>query len=305
MLEVRELELQREDGVRLLSPLTLALKPGDRMALVGESGSGKSLLIQAIFGVLPRGVVQAAGRIHAFGVAMDQKGAARDGVRGRRLAWVPQDPLKALNPFMTVKDHLCLLPKVHRGESKRDALKRLGPLLERLRLGQERSLLARFPFQLSGGQRQRLALAMALSCEPELLVLDEPTTALDPSVQAEFLALMDELQREKGLGFLWITHDLGVAAAMAERLLVIYGGEAMEAGPTCRLLDAPQHPYTRRLLSAARSQPSLEAGFLPAPGERPEGCPFQPRCSEARESCRTWKAWQGTPEEGLRCEASC
>ncbi|MBK8571146.1 MAG: ABC transporter ATP-binding protein [Geothrix sp.] len=300
-LVVEELVLQRADGVRLLGPLSLSLAPGERLGLAGESGSGKSLLARALFGVLPPGVVQAGGALSAFGSRLDQPGPARDAIRGARLAWVPQDPLGALNPLLTLGEHLALLPGIHRKETQAGALQRLGPLLERLRLPGEASFLGRFPHQLSGGQRQRLCLAMALSCDPELLVLDEPTTALDPLVQRDFLALVRELQRERGLGFLWITHDLAVASQVCERLLVLYGGAAMEAGPMVRLLTAPRHPYTARLLAAARRLPSSEAGFLPSPQDRPAGCPFQPRCERAQTDCAAWGPWQGPQADGLRC----
>lgn len=302
-LRLDGLELRRTDGVQLLAPVHLTLQKGDRLGLVGESGSGKSLLVQASFGVLPPGVVQQGGAVEAFGVRMDREGPARDGIRGARLAWVPQDPLQALNPFLRVQEHLNLLPKVHRREDRASTLARLDPLLERLRLPRDRAFLRKYPGELSGGQRQRLCLAMALSCDPELLVLDEPTTALDPTVQAEFLSLMLELQAERGLGFLWISHDLGVVAAVTDRILVLYGGHALEAGPTARILASPRHPYTARLLSAARKEPTREAGFLPAPGERPAGCPFRARCPEARRSCGTWGPWKGSAADGSRCEA--
>ena len=301
-LQIRELRLARRDGAHLLGPLDLDLAPGDRLGLVGESGSGKSLLVQALFGVLPEGVSLASGTLSAFGADLSRPGRARDAVRGARLAWVPQDPLQALNPFLSVGDHLALLPGVHRRERKAAALRRLAPLLDRLRLPGEPAFLKRFPHQLSGGQRQRLCLAMALSCDPELLILDEPTTALDPLAQKAFLDLVLELQGERGLSFLWITHDLGLASLACERLLVVYGGEAVEAGPAVRLLSAPRHPYTARLLTAARRQPSIEAGFLPAPQDRPAGCPFQPRCPDRQGSCVDWSPWRGTPEHGLRCD---
>ena len=301
-LDIDALVLQRADGVRLLGPLSLALAPGDRLGLVGESGSGTSLLLQALFGGLPAGVAQTAGSSTAFGTRLDQPGPARDRLRGVRLAWVPQDPLQALNPFLTLGEHLALLPGLHRQEAPRAALSRLQPLLKQLGLPGDAAFLARRPHQLSGGQRQRLCLAMALSCDPELLALDEPTTALDPLAQRAYLNLLLGLQRERGLGFLWITHDLGVAAEACERLLVVYGGEPLEAGPAEALLAAPRHPYTARLLDAARRQPSEEAGFLPAPQARGEGCPFQPRCPRAQTSCAAWAPWQGMPSDGLRCE---
>ncbi|HET6330823.1 MAG TPA: ABC transporter ATP-binding protein [Holophagaceae bacterium] len=301
-LQIRNLRLERQDGAHLLGPLDLDLAPGGRLGLVGESGSGKSLLVQALFGVLPKGVAQTGGWITAFGTRLDRPGPERDRIRGARLAWVPQDPLQALNPFMTVAEQLALLPGVHRKERKATAVARLTPLLERLRLPSDKAFLKRFSHELSGGQRQRLCLAMALSCDPELLVLDEPTTALDPGVQAEFLELIREIQAERSFGFLWITHDLGVVASLCDRILVLYGGEPMEAGPAARLLKNPTHPYTVRLLSAARREPSTEGGFLSSPGERPAGCPFAPRCDRALPSCAAWAPWQGGADDGFRCE---
>ncbi len=302
-LEVDELVLERVDGVHLLGPLSLALAPGERLGLAGESGSGKSLLAQALAGALPPGVVQTGGTIRAFGVPLDRPGPARDALRGARLAWLPQDPLGALNPLLTLGEHLALLPAIHRGESRPAALARLAPLLAQLRLPADPAFLDRFPHQASGGQRQRLCLAMALSCDPDLLVLDEPTSALDPLAQRDFIELALDLQRQRGLGFLWITHDLAVADRVCERLVVLYGGQAMEAGPTARLLAAPRHPYTVRLVQAARREPSAEGGFLPAPGNRPEGCPYRPRCPRAQTDCTVRIPWEGLPEDGLRCVA--
>jgi oligopeptide/dipeptide ABC transporter ATP-binding protein len=302
-LIIDALVLHRVDGVRLLGPLSLSLAQGDRLGLVGESGSGKSLLAQALFGVLPPGVLQTGGSITAFGVRMDHRGFERDALAGARLAWVPQDPLQALNPLLTLGEHLALLPGIHRRETQSAALARLAPLVERLNLPTGSTFLDRFPHQISGGQRQRICLAMALSCDPELLVLDEPTTALDPLVQREFLSLALELQRERGLGFLWITHNLAVASAVCDRLLVLYGGEPLEAGPVHSLLSSPCHPYTIRLLEAARHRPSTESGFLPAPEDRPLGCPYQARCTHTQTSCASWSPWQGLQAHGFRCDS--
>jgi len=299
-LLIKHLELRRSDGIRLLGPFELALRPGERVALVGESGSGKSLLVQALFGVLPSGVQQTGGRIQAFGTPMEVPSPARDGIRGHRMAWVPQDPLSALNPLLRLQDHLALLPRIHLGESRDTALRRLAPTLERLWVPS--NLLRRFPQEVSGGQRQRVALAMALSCDPELLILDEPTTALDPGLQGEFVSMMKGLFAERSLGWLWITHDLGLAGAVADRAVVLYGGEVLEAGPADRILHRPAHPYTQRLLSAARGEASSESGYLEAPERRTTGCPFLPRCPKGTSACQRWGPWLGSPEDGLRCE---
>jgi oligopeptide/dipeptide ABC transporter ATP-binding protein len=299
-LVIDALALRQEDGTPLLGPLSLSLAPGDRLGLVGESGSGKSLLLQALFGVLPDGVVRASGSLLAFGLSLDQPEGRQ--LRGARLGWVPQEPLQALNPLLSVGELLALLPAIHRQESRARTLARLAPLLERLGLPPGPEFQERFPHQLSGGQRQRICLAMALSCDPQLLVLDEPTTALDPLAQREFLDLVLGLQRERGLGFLWITHDLALAGLACERLLVIYGGAALEAGPAPRLLSTPRHPYTARLMEAAHHQPATEGGFLPDPKHRPTGCPYRPRCPRAQAGCEHWGPWRGTINEGVRCE---
>lgn len=292
-LEIRNLVLKRSDGVRLLGPLDLDLAPGERLGLVGESGSGKSLLARAILGTPPPGVHLESGTVR------DSDGAP---LPEGRIGWMPQDPAQALHPLLTVAEHLTLLPRALRGESSPGALARLAPLLGQLRLPGGPAFLRRRPHQLSGGQRQRLVLAMALACDPALLVLDEPTTALDPLAQRDFLDLVLGLQRERGMGFLWITHDLGLASAACERLVVLYGGVALEAGPASRLLASPRHPCTARLLAAARREPSVEAGFLPAPEERAAGCPFRPRCPAPGPRCASPRPWRGSPREGFRCD---
>jgi ABC-type glutathione transport system ATPase component len=269
-LRVEELLLRRSDGVRLLGPLSLSLAPGDRLGLLGESGSGKSLLVQALFGVLPPGVALAGGAMTAFGTPLGAPVPGREALRGARLAWVPQDPLQALNPLLTLAEHLVLLPALHRREPRRAALARLGPLLARLGLPRDPAFLDRFPHQLSGGQRQRLCLAMALSWDPELLILDEPTSALDPLAQKAFLDLVLRLQAERGLGFLWITHDLALAATACDRLLVLYGGSPLEAGPTATLLSAPRHPL-HGPPGGRRPGPAFDGGGLPPRPRRPAG----------------------------------
>jgi len=297
-LRIQDLAVLDRASARLLGPLSLRLEPGARVGLVGESGSGKSLLVKALFGVLPTEVKRAGGTSTFQGRHLMALGQPL----GRWVGWVPQEPLQALNPFLRAREHLGLLPRAYLQEPLPGALKRLMPVLERLRLPTDPGFLGKFPHQMSGGERQRLILVMAISCNPELLILDEPTTALDPSAQAEVVGLIQELHRERGLGYLWISHDLGIIDLVSDRILVLYGGELLEAGPRGRLLAAPRSPYTARLLSAARWECPEESGFLPAPSRRPEGCPFQPRCPRQGPSCASWGPWVGTPEDGFRCE---
>ncbi|MFZ1614506.1 MAG: ABC transporter ATP-binding protein [Holophaga sp.] len=300
-LVIRDLEIRRHDGVPLLGPLDLDLAAGERLALVGESGSGKSLLVQAIFGLLPSGVHQTGGWVEAFDVRMDIPTPERAQIRSQRLAWIPQEPLAALNPLVRLQDHLTLLPRTLRMDPLASVPARMEQLLQRLGLPLDPAFLRRYPLEISGGQRQRVVLAMALSCNPELLILDEPTSALDPSLQEDFLKLLEGFRQERGLGWLWITHDLEVVAAMADRAMVLYGGHAVEAGPARPLLEQPRHPYTRRLREAHHGLPSTETGFLDAPDRRDAGCPFLPRCPHTRAACVPWLPWQGNPSEGIRC----
>jgi ABC-type glutathione transport system ATPase component len=254
-LKIHGLEIQKTDGTPLLGPLWLDLPPGGRVGLAGPSGCGKSLLVRALFGVLPEGLQRAAGTMRAWGAPLGLPSSERDEIRGLKLGWVPQDPLQALNPYLKVKDHLSLLPVAHLGEAPDAALRRLAPWMERLRLPAGSVFLRKRPHELSGGQRQRLCLAMALATEPEWLILDEPTTALDPLVQADFLDLMLELQRQRAFGWLWISHDLGVLAATCTELRVMDHGRIVESGPLAQVLAEPRHPCTARLLAASRRGP--------------------------------------------------
>ncbi|MBP1626090.1 MAG: oligopeptide/dipeptide transporter, ATPase subunit [Holophagaceae bacterium] len=289
--QLRDMSLSCQGGQVLLGPLDLDLEAGERVGLMGESGSGKSLLGQVLVGILPVGV-----RVGGKGPAMPIPGLPED-----RVAWVPQEPTRGLHPFLTVEEHLVLLPKVRLGERRQSSRARLLPLLERLCLPRERSFLRRFPHQISGGQRQRLVLAMALSWDPAFLILDEPTTALDPLARWELFALLEERNREQGLGYLWISHDLEMLSKATDRLLVIYGGLLVEAGPTQRVLKAPRSPYTLRLLGASRGEASLDSGYLQAPEQRQPGCPFRPRCSDGLPCCGQGVGWQGTLADGFRC----
>lgn len=283
---VEGLVLRRADGAHLLGPLDMNLEPGAREALVGESGSGKSLLAQALSGALPQEIRASFRRLDAG-----------------NLGYLPQEAGRALHPLLTLGEHLSLLPGLRRQERAAPALTRLRPLLTRLDLPSDEAFLNRFPHALSGGQRQRLALAMALSWDPPWLVLDEPTASLDGPRAKALVDLILDLHRARGMGFLWITHDLALARRVSGGVRVLYGGHLLEAGPTARVLDGPRHPYTARLLAAAKGETVSEWGFLSAPGSRPEGCPFAPRCARAQTACASWGSWRGEVGDGLRCDA--
>lgn len=297
-LMAQELAIHTQDGVRLLGPMALCLEPGERVGLIGESGSGKSLLGRALVGLLPKDLGVQAKAFSCFGRSLGQEPLWN----WSGCAWVPQDPALALHPLLSVDEHLVLLPKAWFHEPAKQARARMLPLIERLRLPTDRRFLRKFPHQMSGGQRQRLAIALALSGEPAFLVLDEPTTSLDPATRRAVVELLEELHRNRGLGYLWISHDLELMAAVTDRLMVLYGGALLEAGPTARILGHPRTPYAARLLSASCGEPSGDPGFLPAPALRPIGCPFQPRCPASHVSCGQWGPWQGTPGDGFRCE---
>ena len=284
-LEIRDFEVVDQAGVRLLGPLELRLEAGMRVGLVGESGSGKTLLVHALFGVLPTGVKQTGGQGGRLVLPSPL---------GRRFGWVPQEPLQALHPLLRVKDLLGLLPLAHLGEPRPLALGRLLPLLDRLGLPTGQEFLHRFPHQLSGGQRQRLSLAMALSCDPDYLVLDEPTTALDVTIQAQILELMQELQKRTGSAIILITHDLGVVADMADNVLVMYAGRPVEYGSVDEVFYQPLHPYTWGLMDSLPEYAVDEKSTLcPIKGQPPSlinvpsGCAFHPRCPFAQPKCKT------------------
>lgn len=291
-LVAQDLTIRTRDGARLLGPLDLRIESGERVGLVGESGSGKSLLGRAMMGFAPRGLELFVSRSLM---------GREPGHDWRHLAWVPQEASMALHPLLSVGEHLTLLAGMCLEEPTSRGKSRLTAMLERLGLPVDGAFLGRFPGQLSGGQRQRLALVMALGAGPRFLILDEPTSALDETSCRAVAELIGELQRERGMGCLWIGHDLGIMASVTDRLLVLYGGTLLEAGPTRRLLASPRSPYLARLIAAARGEPSEDSGFLPAPERWPQGCPFRPRCPDQGQACGEEVTWEGLPEDGVRC----
>ena len=296
MLEIAALRLSIGSAT-ILHGLDLSLAAGERLGLVGESGCGKSLTALSIIGLAPA-AARLAGSIRLGGeelLGLDE--AAWCAVRGRRVAMVFQEPMTALNPVMPIGAQISEGAVRQLGLSRAAAAALARALMARVQLDPRRFAPGLYPHQLSGGQRQRVMIAMALACDPQLLIADEPTTALDVTVQAEILRLLDGIVAERRTALLLITHDLGVAAAMTDRIAVMYAGRIVETGPTELVFARLAHPYTRALL-AARPQEILHGvserrpllsipGQVPAPGQASEGCPFAPRCAIADAACRT------------------
>jgi oligopeptide transport system ATP-binding protein len=280
---------------KAVDDLSFGVDAGQIMGIAGESGSGKTITALSLFGLLPNGA-RVSGSIRLDGIELTALGARqlRD-VRGRQIAMVSQDPATALHPILPVGTQLTEHMRHHLGVDKAEARLRAAALLETVRIPDPERALKAYPGQFSGGMRQRIAIAVALAAEPRLLVADEPTTALDVTVQAGILRLLDRLCRERGMAVIVITHDLGVMSATAGRLTVMYAGRLAEEGPTSELLTRPRHPYTRGLLDAL-PHPEAGPGMGTAPlvpiggsppslGRVPEGCPFHPRCKYAEASC--------------------
>ena len=295
LLDVRGLavEFRTPDGVvSAVNGVDFAVSPGETLAILGESGSGKSVTAQAVMGLIePPGVVT-AGAVHFRGADLLAAGPEeRRRARGEGIAMVFQDPLSALNPVYSVGFQVAEMFRVHRGLPRREARRRAVELLERVRIPSAAERVGDYPHQFSGGMRQRVMIAMALALDPDVLIADEPTTALDVTVQAQILELLAALQAETGMGLVLITHDLGVAAEVADRVAVMYAGRVVETGPAAEVLVAPRHPYTEGLLASvprgAGRERRLEPirGAPPSLSRIPPGCPFHPRCPYAVEQC--------------------
>jgi oligopeptide/dipeptide ABC transporter ATP-binding protein len=319
LLEVRDLGIAfpGADGapVQVVRRVTLEVAPGEIVGLVGESGSGKSLTALAVLGLVPApgritgGSVRLAGR-ELVGAPERELRA----VRGGRIGLVFQEPGAALNPVFSIGSQIAEAIRAHRSVTRREARRLAAELLARLALPDPERHLDEYPHQLSGGQRQRVVLALALAAGPELLIADEPTTALDVTIQAEVLELLGRLRAELGLAVLLITHDLAVVAGICDRVAVLYAGEVVEENRAELLFARPAHPYTRGLLAALprlgapapRGELPTIPGQVPTPGDLPPGCPFHPRCPERLDECaRLAPPWVGAEPErsGARCWA--
>jgi peptide/nickel transport system ATP-binding protein len=297
LLEVSDLRvtLQTAFGpADALRGVSFTLQAGGTLGLIGESGCGKSMTALALMGLLPEGA-GVAGSIRFAGrelTALDD--AAYSALRGDRIAMVFQEPMTALNPLHPIGRQIAEPLRLHRGLDAAVARAEALRLLERVQLPNAARRLAAYPHQLSGGQRQRVVIAIALACGPDLLIADEPTTALDSTVQREVLDLLDELRRASGLSLLLISHDLDLMAAHVERMAVMYGGVIVECGPTRSVFERRAHPYTRGLFAARprlgtdRKVPlATIAGRVPALHEMPSGCAFADRCALASDACRS------------------
>jgi len=268
---------------------------GETVAVVGESGCGKSLTALAIMGLLPRQAKVRSEALHLNDESLEAASAKRwRQLRGDRIAMIFQDPMTALDPCYRIGDQMCEILLQHCKMSKSDAIVRSIDLLAKVGIPAPTERLKQYPHQLSGGLRQRVMIAMALLCEPELIIADEPTTALDVTIQAQILRLLRDIQRETNIGLLLITHDLGVVAGMADRIVVMYGGEVVEVGTCDQVLAKPLHPYTEGLVRSipvpGETQQGETLGYIPGVVPKQVGelvaCGFVERCPYAREACR-------------------
>jgi oligopeptide/dipeptide ABC transporter ATP-binding protein len=282
------------DGAKqVVKDVSFKVERGEALGIVGESGSGKTLTMLSLLRLLPRGAAARAVRASFDGRDLfSLSPAALQGVRGREMAVVFQDPLTALNPVLTIGRQITEVVRRHFRSSAADARRRAVELLAGVGIPDPSLRLRQYPHEFSGGMRQRVTIAMALAGEPRLLIADEPTTALDVTVQAEIVTLIQRLQREKGLTVIWVTHDLALLARIADRVLVMYAGRVVEDAPAGKLFAFPKHPYARTLLgSIRRDEPRRNrgtlSGSLGAADAGAVGCPFAPRCAEARDLCRS------------------
>lgn len=298
LLKVEDLQVSfktDESQVRAVRGVSFEVYPGETVGLVGESGSGKSVTNLALMGLVPK----PPGRIDGGNVFYRGQDLLKLGetpmqsIRGRRIAMIFQDPMTALNPLMTVGQQLTEMTRLHLKIDRKTADRRAAEMLELVGISGASKRLRDYPHQFSGGMRQRVMIAMALSCEPDLLIADEPTTALDVTIQAQILDLLRDLQQRRGTSIIMITHDLGVVAEICHRVLVMYAGRVVEKADAIDLFAEPKHPYTQGLLRSLprfdQSSETLEAipGQPPDLGNLPEGCSFRPRCPLAIDACKT------------------
>ncbi len=311
ILEVRDLRTHfftRAGVVKAVDGVSLSLQPGHILGLVGESGSGKTVTGFSILGL-----VDPPGRIVSGSIRLDgeelvgMSNTALRQLRGRRISMVFQDPMMTLNPVLSVGEQMSLAIRAHEAVSDQAARDHAARVLGQVGIPDARARLDAYPHEFSGGMRQRVAIAIAMSHSPDVIVADEPTTALDVSIQAQILHEIRELSRDSGTALLWISHDLATVSSLSERILVMYAGKIVEEGPTASVLRDPRHPYTRGLLDSmpAIAEPGQMLrqipGTTPSLLSLPPGCPFAPRCTRASEQCRNDPPFLVDRERGYRC----
>ncbi|WP_416898579.1 MAG: ABC transporter ATP-binding protein [Minwuia sp.] len=317
-VENLRVEFDTRDGIApVIQNLSFELKAGETLGIVGESGCGKSMTALAVMGLVPGPMGRiAGGAIRLAGEDLVKAGERRmRQVRGNDISMIFQEPMTSLNPVFTVGDQIGETVRVHQGLSKREAFGRAIEMLRAVGIPAPERRAGEYPHQLSGGMRQRVMIAMALACRPRVLIADEPTTALDVTVQAQIFDLLQDLQRETGTAIILITHDMGAIAEMAERVIVMYAGRKVEDGPVGEILSRPLHPYTRGLISCVphlAAEPSAERhDLVEIPGVVPgltqlgrDGCPFAPRCAERLDACTDMPAESGGAEHRVSCWAA-
>ena len=297
LLSVQNLSIglnTRRGQVTVIDDLSIEIDAGEILGVVGESGAGKSLTGMAILRLLDHPLVQSGGEIRFDGRRIDALSSRElDAMRGKDIAAVFQDSMTSLNPIMSIGSQLIETILSHLPLTRREAVARAVQLLTEVGIPGPRERLAAYPHQLSGGMRQRVVLALAFASEPRLIIADEPTTALDVSLQAQIVSLLKAMAEERGAAIIFITHDMGLIAEIADRVAVLYAGRIAEIGPTAAVLESPRHPYTKSLIaSIPRMNRPMQRlfqieGIMPRPGDRPCGCAFHPRCPVAIARCLT------------------
>jgi len=298
LLEVKDLRtyFHTDDGtLKAVDGISFAVKRGETLGIVGESGSGKSVTNLSIIRLVPSPPGElVSGEILFDGhdiLALPEPAVRK--IRGRRIAMIFQDPMTSLNPFLRISRQLMEITELHLGYSKAQAYEHAIKMLETVGIPDARKRVDEYPHQFSGGMRQRVMIAMALSCKPELLIADEPSTALDVTIQAQILELIKKLKEETGTSVILITHDLGVVAGMTDQVIVMYAGKLFEQAPTKELFARPGNPYTKGLLRSVPDPTSEQGTLYQIPGQPPDvahlppGCPFAPRCERAEEICHS------------------
>jgi oligopeptide/dipeptide ABC transporter ATP-binding protein len=303
LLEVRDLKtyfFTRRGTLKAVDGVSFSLAPGETLAVVGESGSGKSVTALSLLRLVP----EPAGRIIEGEILLEGQDILKlkpremRRVRGSRISMVLQDPMTSLNPAFSIGDQVGEAVRLHQGVGGGELRRRVAEALSRLKIPSAESRMFDYPHQMSGGMRQRVSGAIALSCQPRLLIADEPTTSLDVTIQAQYMELLREIQERFQISIIFITHDFGIVAATAHRVAVMYAGKIVEMGTTEEIFDSPAHPYTEALLRCVPRSDRLEGRLVDIPGQPPDlaslpsGCSFAPRCPKAMDRC-----WEAYPPE--------